>query len=183
MPLPMTSLIDRPNSCQRPTARRMVGWESNGDAACAVCAPGSCGLGMRFVHGWRSSQASMPARPSRSVAPSGAGAWLLRVELDHDVRRRPLHRAPLRQVVHPRLPGRGAESADVGIAARHVEAVDDEGNAFGAQRRRPVGNVEVQRSEEHTSELQSLMRISYAVFCLKKKNTIKNRKITEKQTT
>src|SRR3546814_3564386 len=29
------------------------------------------------------------------------------------------------------------------------------------------------RSEEHTSELQSLMRISYAVFCLKK-NTIKN---------
>src|SRR3546814_7501733 len=31
------------------------------------------------------------------------------------------------------------------------------------------------RSEEHTSELQSLMRISYAVFCLKKKNT--NKKI------
>src|SRR3546814_1150980 len=29
---------------------------------------------------------------------------------------------------------------------------------------------EQQRSEEHTSELQSLMRISYAVFCLKKKN-------------
>src|SRR3546814_8690793 len=30
---------------------------------------------------------------------------------------------------------------------------------------------ELARSEEHTSELQSLMRISYAVFCLKKKNT------------
>src|SRR3546814_10295800 len=30
------------------------------------------------------------------------------------------------------------------------------------------------RSEEHTSELQSLMRISYAVFCLKKKTTIQN---------
>src|SRR3546814_10237915 len=30
------------------------------------------------------------------------------------------------------------------------------------------------RSEEHTSELQSLMRISYAVFCLKKKNTTTN---------
>src|SRR3546814_4681876 len=30
--------------------------------------------------------------------------------------------------------------------------------------------AELQRSEEHTSELQSLMRISYAVFCLKKKN-------------
>src|SRR3546814_2032097 len=31
-----------------------------------------------------------------------------------------------------------------------------------------------QRSEEHTSELQSLMRISYAVFCLKKKNLLQN---------
>src|SRR3546814_2339075 len=31
-----------------------------------------------------------------------------------------------------------------------------------------------QRSEEHTSELQSLMRISYAVFCLKKKKTTQN---------
>src|SRR3546814_3422797 len=31
--------------------------------------------------------------------------------------------------------------------------------------------VSLSRSEEHTSELQSLMRISYAVFCLKKKNT------------
>src|SRR3546814_4655353 len=30
----------------------------------------------------------------------------------------------------------------------------------------------VRRSEEHTSELQSLMRISYAVFCLKKKNNL-----------
>src|SRR3546814_1805340 len=31
----------------------------------------------------------------------------------------------------------------------------------------------IMRSEEHTSELQSLMRISYAVFCLKKKNLYK----------
>src|SRR3546814_6778733 len=34
----------------------------------------------------------------------------------------------------------------------------------------------VDRSEEHTSELQSLMRISYAVFCLKKHNTNKSKK-------
>src|SRR3546814_9286891 len=36
----------------------------------------------------------------------------------------------------------------------------------------PIGGEQgtVPRSEEHTSELQSLMRISYAVFCLKKKN-------------
>src|SRR3546814_1918668 len=37
------------------------------------------------------------------------------------------------------------------------------------------------RSEEHTSELQSLMRISYAVFCLKKKKNTQNRKIIHKQ--
>src|SRR3546814_9972820 len=37
----------------------------------------------------------------------------------------------------------------------------------------------VRRSEEHTSELQSLMRISYAVFCLKKKNKQKNTHITQ----
>src|SRR3546814_8634273 len=38
-----------------------------------------------------------------------------------------------------------------------------------AQYRQPVRRLR-ERSEEHTSELQSLMRISYAVFCLKKKN-------------
>src|SRR3546814_5105830 len=38
------------------------------------------------------------------------------------------------------------------------------------------------RSEEHTSELQSLMRISYAVFCLKKKNKRTKRKQTDKRT-
>src|SRR3546814_5700354 len=35
-----------------------------------------------------------------------------------------------------------------------------------------IGVILIFRSEEHTSELQSLMRISYAVFCLKKKTTI-----------
>src|SRR3546814_7136477 len=42
-------------------------------------------------------------------------------------------------------------------------------------RHEPVETAEasdVARSEEHTSELQSLMRISYAVFCLKKKNNV-----------
>src|SRR3546814_967057 len=40
----------------------------------------------------------------------------------------------------------------------------------------------VERSEEHTSELQSLMRISYAVFCLKKKKHNQNMKTTEQIT-
>src|SRR3546814_3391925 len=38
--------------------------------------------------------------------------------------------------------------------------------------------VRARRSEEHTSELQSLMRISYAVFCLKKKKTSVNHQTT-----
>src|SRR3546814_8413616 len=43
---------------------------------------------------------------------------------------------------------------------------------------RPIGGPvrEWFRSEEHTSELQSLMRISYAVFCLKKKKNMNNTK-------
>src|SRR3546814_6185488 len=58
----------------------------------------------------------------------------------------------------------------VGAGGQRDEAtdrVDDTGFVEPLQRR--IG-VE-QRSEEHTSELQSLMRISYAVLCLKKKKT------------
>src|SRR3546814_4794936 len=59
----------------------------------------------------------------------------------------------------------------------------------GAGRHRPVGILvghvsserKHDRSEEHTSELQSLMRISYAVFCLKKKKT--SNKTTTRRTT
>src|SRR3546814_9096773 len=47
--------------------------------------------------------------------------------------------------------------------------------------RKQRATTEEQRSEEHTSELQSLMRISYAVFCLKKKKTYKETKINHKQ--
>src|SRR3546814_4586183 len=49
--------------------------------------------------------------------------------------------------------------------ARHFARLDH--NTIG----RRGSAWESHRSEEHTSELQSLMRISYAVFCLKKKNT------------
>src|SRR3546814_4503893 len=61
--------------------------------------------------------------------------------------------------------GRGVVSAD-GAEPAKVSIVGD--NVIEVA----VGN---DRSEEHTSELQSLMRISYAVFCLKKKKT-KNKK-------
>src|SRR3546814_5724289 len=43
---------------------------------------------------------------------------------------------------------------------------------YGTNIRNPYASLKA-RSEEHTSELQSLMRISYAVFCLKKKTTNK----------
>src|SRR3546814_10865417 len=54
--------------------------------------------------------------------------------------------------------------------------VDDRSMCSFGGRRRPAilrqhSIFRRQRSEEHTSELQSLMRLSYAVFCLKKKNT------------
>src|SRR3546814_9457179 len=42
-----------------------------------------------------------------------------------------------------------------------------------------LASRQIIRSEEHTSELQSLMRISYAVFCLKKKQHKNNYKYTE----
>src|SRR3546814_2523560 len=45
-----------------------------------------------------------------------------------------------------------------------IYSLPDDGDVFVFYYRKDV------RSEEHTSELQSLMRISYAVFCLKKKN-------------
>src|SRR3546814_3835436 len=51
--------------------------------------------------------------------------------------------------------------------------LDDHGQAVGLQR----------RSEEHTSELQSLMRISYAVFCLKNKKIKTTKDTTSKQHT
>src|SRR3546814_6562240 len=51
-------------------------------------------------------------------------------------------------------------------------------------RRRPTCVWRDERSEEHTSELQSLMRISYAVFCLKKKkNTTTIKELKNRRTT
>src|SRR3546814_1087920 len=62
------------------------------------------------------------------------------------------------------------------LVRKQREVLEDHGDLFQPQ---PAHQARVGRSEEHTSELQSLMRISYAVFCLKKKtrknNTILNR--------
>src|SRR3546814_7419135 len=55
------------------------------------------------------------------------------------------------------------------VAVRRVESEDEQDAIIEPLARllQVIGSV--RRSEEHTSELQSLMRISYAVFCLKKK--------------
>src|SRR3546814_3293682 len=59
------------------------------------------------------------------------------------------------------------------LAQRHLTpAADAEVARLLAGEKDPtLAGVAAWRSEEHTSELQSLMRISYAVFCLKKKTT------------
>src|SRR3546814_3787421 len=72
------------------------------------------------------------------------------------------------------------DAVDVAVLAQRkagrdfqVAALEDHhaGPVLLGHRRRQVAAI---RSEEHTSELQSLMRISYAVFCLQKKNTMKD---------
>src|SRR3546814_10513207 len=83
-------------------------------------------------------------------------------------------RSPFKNVaVHRHLGAR----TDQHVVARHQGRDRDFlGRAIGVDASCGVGQEA--RSEEHTSELQSLMRISYAVFCLKKKtlaNTSKNR--------
>src|SRR3546814_956212 len=57
-------------------------------------------------------------------------------------------------------------------ASTHNAALTPSSTKYCSRCRMPPTSRHRPRSEEHTSELQSLMRISYAVFCLKKKNKI-----------
>src|SRR3546814_4214769 len=80
---------------------------------------------------------------------------------------------PSVQAFWHRLPHRfPAASADLALRLR-----------YGSRRSAGGWIVRLPRSEEHTSELQSLMRISYAVFCLKKKKQIRKTKLHEKRST
>src|SRR3546814_10573020 len=72
-----------------------------------------------------------------------------------------------------RARGDADEDSDYDLMVVVRDAITDE--ALKSKWRFPprTGSIDVKtRSEEHTSELQSLMRISYAVFCLKKKTKI-----------
>src|SRR3546814_10031920 len=95
---------------------------------------------------------------------------------------------PHRDRPRPRFAGTGRAPGRLSRARQARRAADPQlaaggvrgprpftaGGSAGTLQRSAARSVGVTRSEEHTSELQSLMRISYAVFCLKK---------TTKQTT
>src|SRR3546814_2505154 len=71
---------------------------------------------------------------------------------------------------------RGVEAGQVDVRAIQDlgeldRILERELGARADREMRGMRGIAEQRSEEHTSELQSLMRISYAVFCLKKKQT------------
>src|SRR3546814_10176932 len=77
-------------------------------------------------------------------------------------------------------PPTGSASSQIGnmnmtpITFVQCSAIEEQSRSSGqvqSQAPNPIGRTPLLRSEEHTSELQSLMRISYAVFCLKKKKT------------
>src|SRR3546814_3428211 len=63
-----------------------------------------------------------------------------------------------------------AMAVGMAMAERHLNAVFDDDLVDHRTWVIAGDGCLMERSEEHTSELQSLMRISYAVFCLKKKN-------------
>src|SRR3546814_3065517 len=71
-----------------------------------------------------------------------------------------------------RLAGIGVDGQRLGRRAQRLPGLLYPAAESALRRRgRRLSGAERTRSEEHTSELQSLMRISYAVFCLKKKTT------------
>src|SRR3546814_10370447 len=104
---------------------------------------------------------------------------LIAVRLFADEQDRPLRFAarPDREVEHHARQHRHHNRHDVGRNARQVDDRDRAavaGQAEDARHELAHGVADQHRSEEYTSELQSLMRISYAVFCLKKKKTKNN---------
>src|SRR3546814_3312836 len=96
--------------------------------------------------------------------------------LDEDYRRSQRAVRP-RPVAERR--GALARSVEPDAGGRDRRPVDRLSRRQGSER--PQVRSQATRSEEHTPELQSLMRISYAVFCLKKKNksTVQIRNIVD----
>src|SRR3546814_5155541 len=89
-------------------------------------------------------------------------------------------------LVAARLAAHHHHAVGQGDGLQHVVGDEDEGEARALPQRQPVLLQllpRAGRSEEHPSELQSLLRISYAVFCLKKNNRYTNNQHHTMQTT
>src|SRR3546814_1785732 len=89
----------------------------------------------------------------------------------------PFRFSDLRSAVPGGCHGFQAELQPAARRAQSRQGTEEAGKAAEAAGgiRAPQGRAGPRRSEEHTSELQSLMRISYAVFCLKKNKKQQNR--------
>src|SRR3546814_5995690 len=102
-----------------------------------------------------------PANGSKSRLPLGLGAF------------RAQRGAGRRRIVRPGMPGVSAAH----FLRHRAPTARPEAGEVARRLDRPAGRrgegKHQRRSEEHTSELQSLMRISYDVFCLKKKTNQK----------
>src|SRR3546814_9733629 len=92
----------------------------------------------------------------------------------------PQARRPIEAVVRNRgldEQVRAVSGCQIRVGSRQRIDVRSHGGAACPDRWRSCWPLARDRSEEHTSELQSLMRISYAVFCLKKNKTHKINRI------
>src|SRR3546814_3718877 len=91
-------------------------------------------------------------------------------EIGGDVGRRRLREIAVDVLCQPRRDAESLLGASDGLVEQLVPAQRAVVALRGREHRDRARDAGGARSEEHTSELQSLMRISYAVFCLKKKN-------------
>src|SRR3546814_7157888 len=130
--------------------------------------------GASFSAGFSTPSTSSPIRVSVPTISSTV-AFVSRWSFSHE-RVNFMRPLPPTALAHPARKSRNASaSADRRRRRRANRSFHISASPDGRSRSRR------QRSEEHTSELQSLMRISYAVFCLKKKK--KTQKIKRNNTT
>src|SRR3546814_7383405 len=110
----------------------------------------------------------IPSRPVVGLWPCTRSKFTERRSLPSSTSKRLNDRSSFHPAASPDRPIPASNSVDLAIPTL-TPLMPMKVSAPLASRRKLLG-LSVSRSEEHTSELQSLMRISYAVFCLKNKN-------------